>query len=150
MIPREVPRDFHVIWPTAVVKQSPIHWFGGLTRYVEVLWRTTNELRVGVLGIERGGSDLTLDYARANSSMPRPLEHAKATRVRSSRLEHARVQHCHVADRAFNYFVHRSCLNKSGGVSMVDRGGMGAYWYRPGSGCGHQLVPEDSCRKKGQ
>ena len=87
VIPREVPRDFYVIWPTAVVKQSPIHWFGGLTRYVEVLWRTTNELRVGVLGIDRGGSDLTLDYARAYSSMPRPLEHVKAARVRSSRLE---------------------------------------------------------------
>ena len=28
----EVPRDFHV---TVVVKQSPIHWFGSLTRYVE-------------------------------------------------------------------------------------------------------------------
>ena len=49
VIPREAPRDFHVIWLT-VVKQSPIHWFGGLTRYVEVLWRTTNELRIGVLG----------------------------------------------------------------------------------------------------
>ena len=70
-----------MIWPTAVVKQSPIHWFGSLTRYVEVLWRTTNELRVGVLGIDRGGSDLTLDYARAYSSMPRPLEHAKAARA---------------------------------------------------------------------
>ena len=43
VIPREAPRDFHVIWLTAVVKQSPIHWFGGL-------WRTTNELRMGVLG----------------------------------------------------------------------------------------------------
>ena len=53
MIPREAPRDFHVIWLTVVVvvvKQSPIHWFGGLTRYVEVLWRTTNELWVGFLG----------------------------------------------------------------------------------------------------
>ena len=50
VIPCEAPRDFHVIWPTVVVKQSPIHWFGGLTRYVEVLWRTTNELRMGVLG----------------------------------------------------------------------------------------------------
>ena len=69
------------------MKQSPVHWFGGLTRYVEVLWRTANELRVSVLRIDRGGSDLTLDYARANSSMPRPLEHAKAARVRSSRLE---------------------------------------------------------------
>ena len=85
VIPREVPRDFYVIWPTAVVKQSPIHWFGGLTRYVEVLWRTANELRVGVLGIDRGGSDLTLDYARANSSVPRPLEQgAEFARV----LEH--------------------------------------------------------------
>ena len=28
-----------------------------------------------------------LEYARAYSSMPRPLEHAKAARVRSSRLE---------------------------------------------------------------
>ena len=48
VIPREAPRDLHVIhviWLTVVVKQSPIHWFGGLTRYVEVLWRTTNELR---------------------------------------------------------------------------------------------------------
>ena len=45
VIPHEAPRDFHVIWLTVVVKQSPIHWFGGLTRYVEVLWRTTNELR---------------------------------------------------------------------------------------------------------
>ena len=61
-------------------------------------------LRVGVLVMDRGGSDVTLDYARANSSMPRPLEHAKAARARgrvrsspraqvSTRLEKARVQH---------------------------------------------------------
>ena len=37
VIPREVPRDFHVICLTGVVKQSPIHWFGGLTRYVGVV-----------------------------------------------------------------------------------------------------------------
>ena len=49
VIPREAPRDFHVIRLT-VVKQSPIHWFRGLTRYAEVLWRTTNELWVRVLG----------------------------------------------------------------------------------------------------
>ena len=64
VIPREVLRDFHVIWLTVVVKQSPIHWFGGLTIYVEALLRTTNELRVGVLVMDRGGSDVTLDYAR--------------------------------------------------------------------------------------
>ena len=52
-----------------VVKQSPIHWFRGLTRYMEVLWRTTNELRVGVLVMDRGESDVTLDYARADSSV---------------------------------------------------------------------------------
>ena len=66
-----------MIWLTVVVKQSLIHWFGGLARYVEVLWRTTNKLRVGVLVMDRGGSDVTLDYARVNSSMPRPLEHAR-------------------------------------------------------------------------
>ena len=38
VIPSEAPRDFHVIWLTMEVKQSPVHWFGGLTRYVEVLW----------------------------------------------------------------------------------------------------------------
>ena len=53
-----------MIWLTVVVKQSPTHWFGGLTRYVEVLSRTANELRVGVLVMDRGGSDVTLDYAR--------------------------------------------------------------------------------------
>ena len=37
VIPHEVPRDFHVIYLTGVVKQSPIHWFGDLTRYVEVV-----------------------------------------------------------------------------------------------------------------
>ena len=58
-----ISRDFHVIWVTVVVKQSLTHWFGGLTRYVEVLWRTTNKLRVGVLVMDRGGSDVTLDYA---------------------------------------------------------------------------------------
>ena len=55
------------------------------------LWRATNELRVGVLVMDRGGSDVTLDYAQANSSrleqtrvcqdrssMPRPLERARA------------------------------------------------------------------------
>ena len=50
VIPCEDPCDFHVIWLTVVVKQSPIHWFGGLTRYVKMLWGTTNELRVGILG----------------------------------------------------------------------------------------------------
>ena len=54
VIPREVPRDFHMIWLTVVVKQSPIQWYGGLTRCVEVLWRTTNERRVGVFVINRG------------------------------------------------------------------------------------------------
>ena len=29
------------------VKQSLIHWLGGLTGYVEVVWGTTNELGVG-------------------------------------------------------------------------------------------------------
>ena len=49
------------MWLTVVVvKESSIHWFEGLTRNVEVLWRTTNELRVGVLVMDRGGSDVTL------------------------------------------------------------------------------------------
>ena len=50
VIPCEVPRDFRITWLTGVVKESPIHWFGGLNRYVEVVWRTGNEFRVGVLG----------------------------------------------------------------------------------------------------
>ena len=41
---------------------------------VEVLWRTTNELRVSVLVMDRGGSDVTLDLC-------------------SSKLVHARVQY---------------------------------------------------------
>ena len=32
-----------------MVKQSPIHWFGGLTSYVEVVWRTAIEPAVGIL-----------------------------------------------------------------------------------------------------
>ena len=85
VIPREALRHFQVIWLTAVVKQSPIHWFGGLTRYVEELWRATNELRVGVLVMDRGGSDVTLDYARANSSR------LEQTRVCSSVLKNAKT-----------------------------------------------------------
>ena len=77
-----------MIWLTVAVKQSPTHWFGGLTRYWEELWRATNELRVGVLVMDRGGSDVSLDYARAcqdRSSMPRLLEQgAEFARV----LEH--------------------------------------------------------------
>ena len=45
--------------------------------------------------MDRGRSDVVLDYGRAYSSIPRPLEHAKAARVLeqvSGRLEHARVQ----------------------------------------------------------
>ena len=61
---------FHVIWLTVAVKQRPIHWFGGLTSYVEELWRATNELRVGVLVMDRGGSDVTLEHrSPLNSSM---------------------------------------------------------------------------------
>ena len=57
-----------MIWLTVVVKQIPIHWFGGLTRYVKVLWRTTNELRVGVLVMDRGGGDRTLEHMSPLSS----------------------------------------------------------------------------------
>ena len=71
-----------MIWLTVVVKQSPIHWFGGLTRYVEVLWRATNELRVGVLVMDRGGRDVTFDYARAGGRVPRVLEHARVQHYR--------------------------------------------------------------------
>ena len=78
VIPSEVPHDFHVIWLRVAVKQSPIHWCGGLTRYLEELWRATNELRVGVLVMDRGGSDVSLDYARAcqdrSSRRPSSLE----------------------------------------------------------------------------
>ena len=54
-----------MIWLTVAVKQSPIRWFGGLTRYLEELWRATNELRVGVLVMDRGGSDVTLERTRS-------------------------------------------------------------------------------------
>ena len=63
----EILRDFCVIWLTVVVKPSPIHWFGGLDRYAEVVWRATSELRVGVLGMDGGGSNEVLAYARACS-----------------------------------------------------------------------------------
>ena len=46
MILCEALRDFHVRWLKVVVKQSPINWLGGLTRYAEVVWRTADELRV--------------------------------------------------------------------------------------------------------
>ena len=58
-----------MIWLTVVVKQSPIHWFGGLTIYVEAIWRTTIGLRVGVLVMDRGGSDVALDDARGRSPL---------------------------------------------------------------------------------
>ena len=78
-------------------------WFGGLTRYMEELWRATNELRVGVLVMDRDGSDVSLDYARANSSR------LEQTRVCSSVLEHAKTA--------------RACQGRSRALDQARAGG---------------------------
>ena len=84
-----------MIWLTVLVRQSPIHWFGGLTIYVEALWRTTNGLRVGGLVMDRGGSDVALDYPRACQDRSSRLEQGAGSLESSSiGLRSARACSC--------------------------------------------------------